>query len=392
MSNARSILERGAGGASPPPDGYGRMLRRHARKHRNQRIAAGALGIAIMAVLVVAVASVIGRDRDRLGHGPTPTPSLTVTPTPTPTPTPSPTPSVIGGVGVIWEDSFVDVDTGRVTPLPSSITSIPGASDYDVSPDGTKLLFGGGSQVFIANINGTEVRRVSSDPVGAAPAGWSPDGTLIAYTAGPGLANEALQVDLVVMDVGSGATTIVTTAPVPELMAPHFGPDGNTILFYRYTGQLELLPADPTDAEKLSAQPDLWSVSVSTGETTLLLEHRAGASYSPDGETLAFPVSYETPGGLSPRAQNEHHSELWLADADGANPRFLTHGGGENPRWSPDGTRIMVGDSVDAATDAVGFIDVSTGERRRLYVAFGSDWVDDDTIVVMAWQPATPNS
>src|SRR4029453_8522622 len=41
MSDLRAILERGVGGATPPPDGFERMLRRRDRKRRNQRIAAG---------------------------------------------------------------------------------------------------------------------------------------------------------------------------------------------------------------------------------------------------------------------------------------------------------------------------------------------------------------
>jgi hypothetical protein len=52
MSDVRTILERGVGGATPPPDGFERMLRRRDRKRRNQRIAAGAVGIAIFVAAV----------------------------------------------------------------------------------------------------------------------------------------------------------------------------------------------------------------------------------------------------------------------------------------------------------------------------------------------------
>ena len=52
MSDVRTILERGVGGSTPPPDGYERMLRRRDRKRRNQRITAGVVGIAIFVAAV----------------------------------------------------------------------------------------------------------------------------------------------------------------------------------------------------------------------------------------------------------------------------------------------------------------------------------------------------
>ena len=57
MSDVRTILERGIGGATPPPDGFERMLRRRDRKRRNQRIAAGVVGIAVFAVAIWIVMS-----------------------------------------------------------------------------------------------------------------------------------------------------------------------------------------------------------------------------------------------------------------------------------------------------------------------------------------------
>ena len=52
MSDVRTMLERGVGGAIPPPDGFERMLRRRDRKRRNQRIAAGVVGFAIFVAAV----------------------------------------------------------------------------------------------------------------------------------------------------------------------------------------------------------------------------------------------------------------------------------------------------------------------------------------------------
>src|SRR3990172_5557433 len=47
MSDLRSTLQRGVGGATHPPHGFERMLRRRDRKRRNQRIRAGVVGFAV---------------------------------------------------------------------------------------------------------------------------------------------------------------------------------------------------------------------------------------------------------------------------------------------------------------------------------------------------------
>jgi hypothetical protein len=79
MSDLRTTLERGLGGATPPPDGLERMLRRRDRKRRNQRIAAGAVGIAVfVASILVAAGSALDRSQEGsspagVGNGPTAT-------------------------------------------------------------------------------------------------------------------------------------------------------------------------------------------------------------------------------------------------------------------------------------------------------------------------------
>lgn len=57
MNDVRTILERGVGGATPPPDGFERMLRRRDRKRRDQRIAAGVVGIAVFIAAIWIVTS-----------------------------------------------------------------------------------------------------------------------------------------------------------------------------------------------------------------------------------------------------------------------------------------------------------------------------------------------
>jgi hypothetical protein len=79
MSDVRTLLERGVGGATPPPDGLERMLRRRDRKHRNQRIAAGAVGIAVFvaAVWIVTTGGLFARAQTPGGGGTATGPTVT---------------------------------------------------------------------------------------------------------------------------------------------------------------------------------------------------------------------------------------------------------------------------------------------------------------------------
>lgn len=76
MSDVGTILERGVRGATPPPDPFERMLRRRDRKHRNQRIVAGVVGIAVFvaAIVIVATGGRIDRSLTPAGTGPTEAP------------------------------------------------------------------------------------------------------------------------------------------------------------------------------------------------------------------------------------------------------------------------------------------------------------------------------
>ena len=59
MSDVRTILERGVSGATPPPDGFERMLRRRDRKRRNERIAAGVVALAITIGIAVGGSAIL---------------------------------------------------------------------------------------------------------------------------------------------------------------------------------------------------------------------------------------------------------------------------------------------------------------------------------------------
>jgi Tol biopolymer transport system component len=359
MSDTKEQLQHARRQFPLPPDLMESLRRRRDRKRRNQRIAAGVVGIAVFVAAVWIVTSVGSVDRSQPAvpgggeTGRTPTPAAGTRPA-----------------------YLIDINTGVKTPLPESIASGHG---FSVSPDGTMVAYvsdddEGRDQVFIASLDGTDVQQVTHTRGGARLPDfpdWSPDGAAIAYAAAVGDVRVGdVQVrDILVFDLATGETRQVTNEKPPGMGAlfPQFSPDGASIVYSVYRGYVD----------------SVRSVPVTGGKSTLLVGGGKNdieawlPSFSPNG-SLAVWCSGRLEG-------------LCIADADGTNLRELVsvppvyelYG----PEWSPDGTRIAytIGD-ID--NSRVFVVDVATGETTFVDEAFGFDWLDDHTLIVEALPPA----
>ena len=188
-----------------------------------------------------------------------------------------------------------------------------GASQPAWSPDGGMLAFSGSSsrQIFTVRMDGTGLRRLTDRGCNLAPA-WSPNGNMIAYVSD---ADAESGFDIWIMHSdGDGIHNFNI-----EGVDPDWSPNMRYLIYTNNEGQiwkrnLNYAVVEPvTHFAAVCAEP----------------------AYSSDNQRIAFSCFAENSWGMFPILK-----QIFVMDASGENPIQLTTHGGEQPCWSPDGSRI----------------------------------------------------
>ena len=187
------------------------------------------------------------------------------------------------------------------------------SDEYDPawSPDGQKIAFVEGQDVFVMDADGSDRRKLTTDGI-VAPGGvsWSPDGRRIAVAT----------VDGGLFPIGADASggRLLLNDPGWAL-DPAWSPDGTRIV----------VSANP-GLRKSGGR--LYVLRLSGGPARRLTHSRLIESepkWSPDGKLIAF------------EGTDDHHTNIYVIRPDGGGRRELTHRQvAIGPAWSPDGKRI----------------------------------------------------
>ncbi|HUL85790.1 MAG TPA: hypothetical protein VLX89_09810 [Actinomycetota bacterium] len=285
MIDEHELYERAIQRFTPPDGAFDRLRRRRHRKIRNQRIAAGVLGVMIAVAGVGATAWIL---RPQL-------------PPAKPRPTPIPRPALVRPV-VIGTD-------GKLRQVLPALPS--GASWIDLSPDGTTFVFVLEGRVAETGIHGGKIRFLThprparSEMSSITHPVWSPDGSRIAFeTAGP-MFSDPHRIDM--MDAAGGhLRTLVRCAREPV-----WSPDGTHIAY----------EGGPT----CDVQHDVYSIGV-TGGTPTFIGDGAEPAWSFNGTAIAFMSTRRGPpasvhptmvaaNGLAEITRGRGFSRGWLTDA-----------------------------------------------------------------------------
>jgi Tol biopolymer transport system component len=258
---------------------------------------------------------------------------------------------------------FTAVVLGASAPL--ACAGVLSAAVESSSSPGGRIAFSSGSQsssdVYVANPDGSGVRRLTNGRAHEFDPSWSPDGRKIAYrretaTGAP---------DIYVMNADGSEKRNITKGAASQGISPRWSPDGRKIAFASIRGrrsftQLWTMNADGTHQRRLSGvngeypdwSPDgrklafdhmvssndwdIWLVNADGSGAKPVVAWRGskeqGAAWSPDGEWIAF---------QSTRGSDDGLPHIWVTRADGSAGRQLTNAVGERPVWSPDGSQVL---------------------------------------------------
>jgi len=232
--------------------------------------------------------------------------------------------------------SLLVVDPSRTpTPLdtvavdggaPARLTAPPEGSEGDstpvVSPDGATLAFvrklnPDGGDIYLCDLHGQGVRRLTFDDHGVRGLSWTPNGQDVLFGAGLARGSELWRV------AAYGGSPHMFPVAGNNASYPAVAPAGSRLVY--------------ADSPSVTA---LWRARLGSGEDAVeeqeLVRSSGGESwpaYSPDGKKIAY---------VSDESGTE---ELWTCDAGGSNRRQITHFNGprvRRPRWSPDGRTLLV--------------------------------------------------
>jgi Tol biopolymer transport system component len=205
----------------------------------------------------------------------------------------------------------------------------------DVSPDGTKILYGWAkeeSDIWGVNLKEDKEFTVASDIGSELWADVSPDGKTLVYQSIKNLSqgNKLFSGNILAKQIGSSEQP---TEIAKEGYLPKWSPDGKTVTFVKIAGtqhQIETVKQLGGESKPLTKS------GISAGTAMLLPYNRlqtSDFSWSPDSSKIAY-ISYQ-----------ESKNNIWLISVDGSSDIQLTENNDSKinlycPLWSADGKRM----------------------------------------------------
>jgi TolB protein len=233
-------------------------------------------------------------------------------------------PRVRSGRIVFQSDRTGDFEIFSMGPAGNDVVNMTAAPGDDIhpawSPDGARVAYVSGSDLAIANPDGSNRQVVVRD---AAFPAWSPDGMRLVFRRASGL--------WIIATNGSSLRQLTSLQETED--TPSWSPDGRLIAFSVLSGAIAAVAVDGTRL------PDLVPGDSAT--------QNGAPSWSPDGSMLAF---HRLTDGFSVNAPQR----IYVVRADGTGLRQVSRfaaGQDWTPAWSPDGTQLVFAHEIGGEFD-----------------------------------------
>ena len=238
---------------------------------------------------------------------------------------------LVVGAGVWW---MLRPAPGYVVASTAQVTNTPGLElDAALSPDGSVIAFSAGPvgrmKVFIRQIGGGAARAlVDSGPEPQRSPRWTADGQQVTFVSGQALyAAPAL----------GGTPRLLYDASGYEFASPALSPDGSSVAFARQDGiySATLGGSGTAPVKVVSARWPSWIV------------------WSPDGRHLAYVTDNPWYVYSSAMLGNIAPSAIWVANVAARSAAPVTDAAHLNasPVWRPDGRGLLFASSLGGGRD-----------------------------------------
>lgn len=207
------------------------------------------------------------------------------------------------------------------------------------SPDGSRIVFSRGNDLWMMNADGSGAGRVTTTPEVEWTPDISPDGTRLAYARA--VTPEAFDIYVSAMD---GSNPVALTTDGRANLHPSWSPDGTKIAFQseRAGGrEIFVINADGTGLTQLTFTPGG--------------SRNGGPDWSPDGRRLVFESERDGSGQVYQMA----------ADGTGLGPVTIMPGSNGGAAWSPDGARLAFQSTRDDPTTYELYVMQADGTGQR---------------------------
>ena len=245
--------------------------------------------------------------------------------------------------------AILSVSAAKAEPVAEPVIVTQVMDSYPaVSPDGKTLLFqstrSGRWALYLADINGDNVRTLldsGNDPV--VPS-WSPDGSMIAYAA-----TVDDQSEIFVMQADGSQSRRLTDDPGDD-SHPHWSTDGR--IFFNSARKTPDRNADWSDQWH-----EVFSMDAAGGNIIQHTTCQAVCTFStpsPDGRMITYRRVINAPGRDWDQSAIDKNSEIFVAKLDGSGERNISNDPAFDgwPVWSPDSKWVVYASNRDGVPNA----------------------------------------